>query len=102
MISNNALNRRRKSSKFFDSPSSLINQNNYNTHLNLVQLAQLQRLQKLKQLHNTIPKLNFLLNKSNEKQQIKSENLKKQTSLKDANISNKVSFSERKYNDFNF
>ena len=76
MISNIALSKRRKSSRFlgttFDSsPGSLVNQGLavYNRQLNLVQLAQLQRLQKLKLLHNsfnsTIPKMNQLLNKSN-------------------------------------
>lgn len=79
VISNIALSKRRKSSRFlgttFDSsPGSLANQGlvGYNPQLNLVQLAQLQRLQKLKLLHNsfnsTIPKMNYLLNKSNDKQ----------------------------------
>lgn len=76
VISNIALSKRRKSSRFLgttldSSPGSLANQIG-NPQLNLVQLAQLQRLQKLKLLHNsfnsTIPKMNYLLNKSNEKQ----------------------------------
>ena len=73
MISDLALSRRRRSSRFqLDSaPSSLLNQSIYNTQLNLVQLAQLQRLQKLKLLQNsfnqTIPKMNYLLSKTNEK-----------------------------------
>lgn len=88
VISNFALSKRRKSSRFlntnFDtsSPGSLVNQNIYNTKLNLVQLAQLQRLQKLKLLHNTlnstIPKMNYLLNKSNENQQFNSTDYAKE------------------------
>lgn len=76
VISNIALSKRRKSSRFlgttFDSssPGSLANQAYNVPQLNLVQLAQLQRLQKLKLLHNypfnsTAPKMNQLLNKSN-------------------------------------
>lgn len=54
VISNIALNKRRKSSRFqFDNLSNSLNQSIFGTQLNLVQIAQLQRLQKLKNIQNS-------------------------------------------------